>query len=49
MLSTSVSDPLPVVTGAPATGTTGTVIGAAICDHGPAAPGSEYQLPLVFS
>ena len=42
MLSTNVSDPLPMVTGV-GTG------GAAICAHGPEGPVSEYQLPAVFS
>jgi hypothetical protein len=57
MLSTSVSDPVPVLTGAGGGG--GAVVpppvvvpepaGAVIWVQGPLVPGSEYQVPAVFS
>src|SRR6516164_10186141 len=59
MPSTSVSDPVPVVTAPVVTGGGGVVVpppgvvpepaGAVIWVQGPLVPGSEYQLPAVFS
>src|SRR5215469_11824426 len=59
MPSTSVSEPVPVVTAAGGGGGGGVVVpppvvvpepaGAVIWVQGPLVPGSEYQLPAVFS